>query len=162
MKLEIKYSFQSYDQFSDPEIRRAIDICEENRGNSYSPYSGVEVVSAVLLENGELVTATNQENLAFPSGICAEVNVLSYCGSNKKGVRIKTIVVRAFRKGKEEIEFISPCGNCRQFMVESEGRQETSIQVVFGSKSKGFYVFDSAAHLLPLLFSSDTFELLQV
>lgn len=158
--MELKYKKVKYDDIEELDLRKAIDRCEEKINASYSPYSGVRVIATGILENGELLSAGNQENIAFPTGVCAEVNLLSYCGSEKNGIAIKTLVVRGFTEKEGEIEFISPCGNCRQFMVESESRQETPISVVFGSKEKGFYIFDSASQLLPLFFSRESFELL--
>lgn len=149
-----------YENIKDSALLKAINLCEEKVGCSHSPYSNIKVVAAAILENGEIVYATNQENIAFPSGVCAEVNLLGFCGSNRREMKIKTIVVRGFDKKGKELSFISPCGNCRQVLIESETRQKTEIEVVFGSKGKGFYQFKSSKELLPYFFSQDSVELL--
>jgi cytidine deaminase len=162
MKQQIITEFQerSYSDIDDKAMLLGIEKCYEKKKFAYSPYSNFSVIASVVYPDDEIVFATNQENIAFPSGICAEANVLSYCGSNLKGKSIECIVIVAFDQNFDEVEFISPCGKCRQIMIESENRQESNIKVCFGSKKTGFYLFNSCHDLLPLFFSSNSTKLI--
>ncbi len=153
-------SLLNLNEIKDSLLFQAIHECEERFELSYSPYSGVKVIAAAILDDDQIIFAGNQENLAFPSGVCAEVNLLTTFGSNYVSKKIKTIIVRGFKSGKKEIPFISPCGNCRQVMIEFESRQDADIEVVFGSLEKGFYRVESVKELLPFYFSNDSFDLM--
>lgn len=160
MKEEFKLQFKkiAFEDIQSPLIIKGIDCTTPEFAHSHSPYSNFKVIASIIYEDGEVVVAANQENVAFPSGICAEANVLSTIGARKVSKKIKAIVVRAFVENDQEVEFISPCGNCRQIMLEFERRHKEEIEVYFGSKKAGFYLFKSCQDLLPLFFSEDSFE----
>lgn len=157
-KIEIDFQKFSYSSISDQNLKKGIDKCYTDYVKSYSPYSNFSVVATLIFEDGELISGTNQENIAFPSGICAEANVLSFSGHQFPEKKIKTIIIVGFKK-EEEASFISPCGNCRQILLEFENRQQEPIEVIFGSKISGFYQFNSSQKLMPLFFSPDSTEL---
>ena len=90
---------------------------------AYAPYSGFLVGASILLENGEMINASNQENVVYPSGLCAEV-AMFYVGSKFPDVKIDTIAVSVFSKDFEVTDIISPCGACRQVMAEYEDKQK--------------------------------------
>ena len=96
---------------------------------AYAPYSGFLVGASILLENGEIINGSNQENVAYPSGLCAERVAMFYVGAKFPEVKIKTIAVSVFSKSFEVTDVISPCGACRQVMAEYEDKQKKSIKV---------------------------------
>lgn len=118
--------------------------------NAYAPYSKFNVGAAVLLDNGEIVTASNQENAAYPSGLCAERVALFYAGANYPDQPVRAIAIAALTGGKV-VEGISPCGGCRQVMLETETRADSQVKILLcGTDS--IRVIGSAAYLLPVGF----------
>lgn len=127
-------------------IQKAIAIARK----SYSPYSKFPVGAAVLLDNGEIFAGNNQENIAYPSGTCAERTVLNYVHGNYPENKIKVIAITALN-AHSSIP-ISPCGFCRQVIVEMEMSQAEKIKVILHKIDGATLVFDSALSLLPLAF----------
>jgi cytidine deaminase len=119
--------------------------------NAYAPYSKFNVGAAVLLSNGEIICGSNQENAAFPSGLCAERVALCYAGSRYPNAAIKAIAVTSSINGKENPAPVYPCGNCRQVLLECEKRSGNPIKVIMGSATK-VQVVHSIKDLLPLSF----------
>jgi len=117
---------------------------------AYAPYSRFNVGAAVLLANGEIVSGSNQENAAYPSGLCAERVALFYAGARYPDVAVKAIAIAAVSEGKV-VEGISPCGGCRQVMLEAETRAGSPIQILFCGSSS-LKLINSAATLLPFGF----------
>ena len=100
---------------------------------AYAPYSGFLVGASILLENGEIINGSNQENVAYPSGLCAERVAMFYVGSKFPDIKIETIAVSVLSKSFEVTDVISPCGACRQVMAEYEDKQGQSIKVILHS-----------------------------
>ncbi len=121
---------------------------------AYAPYSNFHVGAALLLANGEIVTGSNQENVAYPSGLCAERVALFHAGHQYPTVPVQAIAIAASTKGKQ-VERISPCGACRQVMLETEQRGGHPIKVLLCG-AKEILIAESAASLLPLCFSELT------
>lgn len=117
---------------------------------AYAPYSRFQVGAAVLLANGEIITGSNQENGAYPSGLCAERVALFYAGAQYPDVAVKAIAVAAITEGKV-VEGVSPCGGCRQVMLETEKRAGGPLKI-FLCGSDSMRLIDSAASLLPIGF----------
>lgn len=117
---------------------------------AYAPYSKFHVGAAVLLANNEIVSASNQENAAYPSGLCAERVALFYAGAKYPDVSVKAIAIAAETGGKL-VEGISPCGGCRQVMLETETRAGTPMKI-FLCGATSMRSVDSAAALLPVGF----------
>lgn len=118
--------------------------------NAYAPYSGFHVGAAVLLQNGVVVTGSNQENAAYPSGLCAERVALFSANTQYPDVKVTAIAISAVTKG-EQVEMVTPCGGCRQVMHEVETRFQHPINVLLCGKKK-VYIIEKAVSLLPLSF----------
>ncbi|MFI3321371.1 MAG: cytidine deaminase [Rikenellaceae bacterium] len=117
---------------------------------SYSPYSQIRVGAAAMLESGEIVTGANVENSSYPVGVCAEQSLLCTLNNLFNGIKINSFAVVAFKKG--EIFEISPCGKCRQALLEKELEQQSAIEILFYYKGK-IIATKSASELLPYAFS---------
>jgi len=122
--------------------------------NAYAPYSKFNVGAAVLLENGEIITGTNQENSAYPSGLCAERVAMFYANSKYPNVAVKAIAVTAFFNNDYIEEPAPPCGSCRQVLLETETRFKKPIKVILFGKNK-IRIIDGVKQLLPLSFTDD-------
>ncbi len=148
--IHVEYAeYQSMHELNDIDrqlINKAIDIAKK----SYSPYSQFPVGAAVLLDNGETFGGNNQENIAFPSGTCAERTVLNYVNANFSERKILTIAITALKT--LALIPVTPCGFCRQVLVEMEQKQAQSIKIMLHKLDGTTYVFDSALSLLPLAF----------
>ncbi len=120
---------------------------------AYAPYSQFRVGVAALLCNGKIVTGSNQENAAYPSGICAERTALFYAGSRYPEVAVETLLIIAITGG-EVADKISPCGACRQVMVEMEQRGKRPMRTMLCSADEAL-VIKRASDLLPLSFELD-------
>jgi len=119
---------------------------------SYSPYSNFRVGVSVLLENGLIISGNNQENAAYPSGLCAERVALFFANANYPDNHIKTIAIAAFDNNNNQFEnIITPCGACRQVIVEIENRFEKNCKILLTSKDK-VIEFKSIKDLLPFSF----------
>lgn len=127
-------------------IEAAIAIAQK----SYSPYSKFPVGAAVRLDNGEIFAGNNQENIAYPSGTCAERTVLNYVHANYPQQLIEVIAVTALNS--HATIPVTPCGFCRQVIVEMEHSQRRPIRIILHKIGGTTYVFDSALALLPLAF----------
>lgn len=125
-------------------ITKAYEAAEQ----AYAPYSEFHVGAALRLEDGVIVKGNNQENIAYPSGLCAERVALFYAGANHAGSQITTLAVVAKGSLVDVDACLSPCGSCRQVMAQSEFRQELSIRVMLVSQNGKTYVFDRASDLL--------------
>ncbi|MBX3253396.1 MAG: cytidine deaminase [Chitinophagaceae bacterium] len=127
--------------------------------HAYAPYSRFAVGAAALLENGEVITATNQENASSPVGICAERVLLSAISSVYPGARIHTIAI-SYHNQKSQVsrQPVFPCGICRQSLLEQQTRQNSPIQLVLGGLEGEVVVINNAANLLPFGFSGKDME----
>ena len=143
--------YDSVDELSDQTknlFKEAILI----RKSAYSAYSNFSVGASVLLENGEVLSGSNQENSSYPSGLCAERTVLFYANSKYPNTKIKEIVVVAGSNEKINEIPVAPCGACRQVISEYETKQNSNIGLYFmGEKGKIVYT-DSVNNLLPFKF----------
>lgn len=120
--------------------------------SSYSPYSGFKVGAAILLENNQIITGSNQENSAYPDGLCAERVALFYANSAYPDVPVTCIAIAAKNDQGITEEPVTPCGSCRQAIIEAEYRFNKSIRIIMIGKSRILSV-DSARDLLPLSFN---------
>lgn len=148
----------SYDYFRDrSELssleQQLLDRAKEARAKAYAPYSNFLVGCAVLMENGEIHTGSNQENAAFPSGLCAERTAIFWISANFPDVRVKKIfVVGGPRIAQEANPPIPPCGGCRQSLMEYETKQQENIELYFASMNDEVYKVDAIKDLLPFYF----------
>lgn len=153
IKLEINIEARSYDELT-KEDRKLIDLAREATQRSYAPYSHFSVGAAALLENGVVVTGTNQENAAYPSGLCAERTTLFYANSQYPDQAVKTLAIAA-RTEKDYLDTpIPPCGACRQVLLETEKRYGKPMRILLYSKTD-IYIIEGVGGLLPLSFDGD-------
>lgn len=153
---EISLKFKEYtkEEFISDKYNKLIELSVSVLENAYAPYSQFSVGAAVLLENGEIVTGTNQENAAYPSGLCAERVAMFYANSKFPDVPVVAIAVSAKYRGEIIENIISPCGSCRQVLIEVENRYKKPITVILASKDK-LLVADNVKQLLPLSFGDN-------
>lgn len=123
--------------------------------NAYVPYSGFKVGAALALEDGIVVTGSNQENASFPAGICAERVALSAASSQYPNAVITAIALSFKSATGPDDHPISPCGICRQTLVEYEQKQLAPIRVLLGGQTGMVYAIASVAELLPLTFTAE-------
>lgn len=121
--------------------------------SAYAPYSNFHVGAALLLENGKIVTGNNQENAAYPSGLCAERVAIFYAGAQYPGVAVKAIAVSVKSKNVVINEPLSPCGGCRQVISEYENKFRKPIRIIMSGEKGQVYIAKSIESLLPLMFS---------
>lgn len=127
-------------------ISKAVEIA----GKAYAPYSQFPVGAAVLLEDGAVFAGNNQENIAYPSGTCAERTVLNYVHGNFPEKKIQAIAITALHSSTSGP--VTPCGFCRQVLVEMEQSQASPLKVLLHKIGGVTQVFESAGMLLPLAF----------
>jgi len=127
----------------------------ENRKNAYAPYSRFRVGAALLLENGIIIHGNNQENAAYPSGLCAERVAIFQAGAIYPGVKILKIAISATSDDKIVSSPIPPCGGCRQSIAEYEIKQEAPIEILFMGEQGEIFHSDSLKSLLPLIFDKN-------
>ena len=111
----------------DIEDQKLVANAKEAFVSAYAPYSGFLVGASILLNDGQVINGSNQENVAYPSGLCAERVAMFYVGSKFPDIKIRTIAVSVFSKSFEVTDVISPCGACRQVMAEYEEKQGQPI-----------------------------------
>jgi cytidine deaminase len=153
---EFRIFVSEYDTIADlPETDRIlIFAAREASKNAYAPYSKFHVGAAVLLGNGEIISGNNQENSAYPNGLCAERVALFYANSKFPGEKVKIIAVTAENSNGTINSPVSPCGSCRQALMETEVRFNEKIRVILDGKSK-IQVFEGIENLLPFAFKPD-------
>ena len=135
--------------------RELVERAQKAAGRAYAPYSRFNVGACLLLENGEMIEGNNQENASYPCGCCAERTALNYARSKYPGMAVKAIAIAAFNSDGQLDSPITPCGICRQAMLECEADSGKPIKVIMNGKSFTNIV-DSVADLLPLSFDSNS------
>lgn len=150
------HEFQAIDELSENDRALLLEARRITSG-AYAPYSGFHVGAAVLLDNGKIVCGNNQENSAYPSGLCAERVALFYANANFPESVVKSIAVSAAKNGSKTIEPVKPCGSCRQALAEAEVRFGSPIRVILDG-SDSIMVLNGIESLLPLSFSKKNLE----
>jgi cytidine deaminase len=160
IKKELKIVFTEYD--SDSELSSLEqDLLQKARDASdsaYAPYSNFFVGAALLLDNGVIVSGNNQENVAYPSGLCAERVAIYAAGAQYPNVAIKVIAVTCKSKQFHVDEPLSPCGACRQAMSEYEMRHHKNIRIILAGETGKIRVMESIADLLPFMFKAEALK----
>lgn len=149
--LNTKIKVCDYNELS-TEDKKLVDIAKECTKTSYAPYSKFNVGAALLLSNGEIVRGSNQENAAFPSGTCAERTAVYYAHASYPDATIDTIAIAAFTEGEFLDHPISPCGACRQAILEYENLANKPIKVILYGTDE-IYILEGIRTLLPLSFN---------
>ena len=155
--LTTKITVYSYDECTDIE-KKLIDAAKQATSNAYAPYSEFKVGAALLLENGNIITGNNQENAAYPSGLCAERTAVFYANSQFPDQKIEALAIAAYFNGDFTSDLISPCGSCRQVLLEVESRYESPVKILMYTKDNEIYVADSMSSLMPLSFDKKAFK----
>lgn len=122
------------------------------RKNAYAPYSKFRVGAALLLDNGKIVLGSNQENAAYPSGLCAERVAIFHSGALYPEAKILKMAISAASDTNKTTAPIPPCGSCRQSIAEYEIKQETPIEIYFMGEIGLIYKSASLKNLLPFMF----------
>jgi len=152
LNITAKVQIYNYNELQSEE-KKLIDCAKDACTRAYAPYSQFQVGAAVLLANGEIVAGSNQENVAFPSGLCAERTALFYANSQYPEQAVKSLAVAAYTQGDFIDHPISPCGACRQVILETEIRFKSPVRIYLYGKSE-IYVIEGIGNLLPLAFNT--------
>ncbi|QIY82479.1 cytidine deaminase [Chryseobacterium sp. NEB161] len=156
MEKEIKINFEvipSYQELNEIE-KTLFDKAKSIREQAYATYSNFWVGCAILLENGEIITGNNQENAAYPSGLCAERTTIFWASANYPDIKIKKLFVIGAPKDAITSVAIPPCGGCRQAILEYEAKQKDAIEIYFASLDGEIMKSKSIRDLLPFSFDS--------
>lgn len=154
---EYRFTYEEY--ASDAELetadRQLLDMAREATSHAYAPYSHFRVGAAARLNNGQVVTGANQENASFPAGICAERVLLATAASLHPDIPIRAIAISYFNELGRAERPISPCGICRQSLLEFETRTGQPIRLILGGQTGPVYVIPQSTSLLPIAFVAD-------
>jgi len=153
-KINLTTSFTVFDNLNElsEELKNLFNEAIKVRNTAYAPYSKFQVGCAILLDNNKIVTGSNQENAAYPSGLCAERVAIYSAASQYPKSKIVTIVISARSENKIVDKAVAPCGACRQSIAEYETKQDKAIQIYFSGETGDIIKADSLKDLLPLGF----------
>lgn len=156
---EIKTTLYEYDNLDELEKDdiTLLESAKEIAKKAYAPYSKFHVGAALKLANGKILTANNQENAAYPSGLCAERAVIFYANANYPDTAILSLAITAIYKGEQLKEPVPPCGSCLQVILESEKRYNIPIRIILGGSEK-IWIAKSIKDFLPVNFNKDMLE----
>lgn len=159
MKENFSFSYSQFDSSDElnPDDKALVERARQTIDIAYAPYSNFHVAAVARTVNGNIVSGTNQENASYPAGICAERTLLSAISSLYPGEAIDTIAVsyKNFNPGGHSDKPVSPCGICRQSLLEYENRTSHKIRVILTGMEGKVIVIDSASLLLPFSFGQD-------
>lgn len=153
-EIKTKVLVYTYDELK-PEYKLLIEKAKEQVKKAYAPYSEFQVGAAIELENGNVFAGSNQENSAYPSGLCAERVAMFYANAQCPDVPVKTLAIAAHTKGEFLADPITPCGACRQALLESETRFDKEITILLYGTDKTYEIV-SVKQLLPLCFEKNS------
>ena len=153
-EISITSSFTIYNSLEElsKDTQELMSQAIEIRKKAYAPYSQFRVGAALLLDNGKIVLGSNQENAAYPSGLCAERVAIFYAGSMYPDAKILKIAITAASDTNQTTAPIPPCGSCRQSIAEYEIKQDTPIEIYFMGEIGTIYQSASLKNLLPFMF----------
>ncbi|MBQ3608305.1 MAG: cytidine deaminase [Bacteroidales bacterium] len=152
---EIKIAYREYESLEqlEAEERKLADAAIDAMKNAYAPYSGFSVGAAVMFEDGEIVKGSNQENAAYPSGLCAERTAMFYASASRPDKAMAAIAIAAGQKGVICGTPATPCGACRQVMAQYQAKSGRPMKILLVGADRT-WVFDKVDDLLPLIFDS--------
>lgn len=156
---EIRIWYEEYGSSEElPEdLKQLLESSREVSSKAWAPYSGFCVGAAVRLANGMVFTGNNQENAAYPSGLCAERTALFYANANYPEVPVVAIAISARTDHRITSEPVSPCGSCRQVMMETETRFKQPINIILDGQSS-IRIFLGIESLLPMSFKPESLK----
>ena len=152
---EIKITYIEYESLDqlDSQDRKLADAAIEAISQSYAPYSNFNVGAAVMFEDGEIVKGANQENAAYPSGICAERTAMFYASASNPSKNMAAIAIAAGQNGQMCKNPVTPCGACRQVMAQYQTKSGRPMEIILIGADK-IWKFEKVEDLLPLIFDS--------
>lgn len=153
-EISITTQFKVYDSTQDlpNDIQDLMTHAVAVRKNAYAPYSKFRVGVAIVLDNGKIVLGSNQENAAYPSGLCAERVAIFHAGAVYPEAKILKMAITAASDSNQSTTPIPPCGSCRQSIAEYEIKQDTPIEIYFMGEIGTIYKSESIKNLLPFMF----------
>lgn len=153
-EIKIYSNFKVFDSINElpSQIIQLFKEAKSTRESAYSEYSEFSVGAAVLLENGEIICGSNQENASYPSGLCAERTALFYANSKYPKIKIREIAIIAGSINKINNNPVAPCGSCRQVISEYQTNQNADIGLYFMAEKGKIIYTDSINNLLPFKF----------
>lgn len=156
-KIEINTTFTAFNSIDElsKDVHDLMLKAIEVRKNAYAPYSRFRVGAALFLDNGQVVLGSNQENAAYPSGLCAERVAIFHSNAIYPDAKILRIAISATSDTNPTLSPTPPCGACRQSISEYEFKQNTPIEIYFMGESGEVYKSDSLKNLLPLTFDKN-------
>ena len=156
MQKEYSFKFQLYPNWESLQTidKSVVNKAFEAMEKAYAPYSKFKVGAALLLEDGQIIQGNNQENIAYPSGLCAERVALFHAGAQFPGIVVDLICIVAKGDLMPISQLLSPCGACRQVMLESENRQNKPIRIILVNQDNRTMCIDSVQNLLPFGFGT--------
>jgi len=153
-QLKTSYKYYSSQEFLTDTEKKLIERAKSISEKAYAPYSNFLVSACLYLANGEIVEGVNQENAAYPSGLCAERVAFFSAGVLYKDIQILQVAIVA-KKRDGAYSFTPPCGSCRQVMLEFEQRQNSPIEVLLADSDGKIYKIPSITQLLPFSFEAN-------
>ncbi|MBE6217228.1 MAG: cytidine deaminase [Bacteroidales bacterium] len=152
---EIKIAFLEYENLDqlDPRDRQLAHAAIEAMSGAYAPYSGFSVGAAVMFTDGDIVKGSNQENAAYPSGLCAERTALFYASASRPDKPMEALAIAAGQNGNICASPATPCGACRQVMAQYQTKSGRPLRVILIGADK-IWRFEKVDDLLPLIFDS--------
>lgn len=156
-KVDYHFSYTEYPSSSEltAEDAHLVKLAREVTQIAYAKYSQFRVGAAAILQNGEIIKGTNQENASYPVGICAERSLLAAAGTLYPGMAVTTMAISYDNKNDttNNDHPIAPCGMCRQALQEQEDRSQQPIRLLLTGLTGPVYIIESSSQLLPLAFS---------
>lgn len=152
--LSISYEeLQHWNELNSEDIE-LVQKAFEVSANAYAPYSKFLVGASLRMDDDSIILGSNQENIAYPSGLCAERVALFYAGAIYPTLKVNKICIVAKGDLIPKENWVSPCGSCRQVMAESQNRQDEPIEIILVSQNNRVLIFHSVFDLLPFIFTS--------
>jgi cytidine deaminase len=133
--------------------QKLVQMARDMALQAYAPYSNFKVGAVALMQDGSLVSGTNQENASYPIGLCAERVLLAAVSSVSPGLSISKLAISYFSEVVNSSKPIAPCGICRQSLVEFESRYKVAMPLLLSGTSGEIFEFDSVSRLLPFAFT---------
>lgn len=153
IELKSKMLACQFDELTEQQ-KKLVELAKKQTEASYAPYSHFHVGAAVRLSNGEIIVGANQENAAYPSGLCAERTALFAAGAKFPHEAVESLAIACYTDGHFTKQPGAPCGACRQVMTETEHRYGGNMEVILYGEDVT-YIFPSSKDLLPLIFVSE-------
>lgn len=154
-KIHIQYTeSESFSEVPE-EDQELLSAAAKSAASAYAPYSGFGVGAAIRLSSGRIITGNNQENAAYPSGLCAERVALFYASAMFPDEKVETIAVTVKTESGRITDPVAPCGACRQVIAEYENRQNKEIKIIFSGETGRVITMNGIQNLLPITFNSN-------